>query len=206
MPTAAYVRVSSKGQSVAMQRDAIERAARARGARVNVWFAEKVRGAGVARPQLEELRQAAQRGDFDRLFVYRLDRLSRGGIRETLGILDELRVHGCKVETVADGFSLDGPAADVVLAVLAWAAQMERAAIGERIAAARVRVEAAGGSWGRPKRVDDETQAKVRTLSKSRTIREIAVALKIPKSTVGAILSEKGAYKRPRAKHLKHRA
>ncbi len=207
MATAAYLRVSTKGQSLAMQRDAIQRAAQARGTPIDVWFSEKVGGgADAVRIQLTALRASVQLGTFDRLFVYRLDRLSRGGIRSTLAILDELKANGCRVESVADGFSLEGPASEVVLAVLAWAAQMERAAIGERIAAARTRVEASGGSWGRPRRVDDDTVAKVRALSQSRTVRQIAVALKIPKSTVGAILSEKGAYKRPRAKALKPRA
>jgi DNA invertase Pin-like site-specific DNA recombinase len=132
------------------------------------------------------------------VYVYRLDRLSRGGIRETLSIVEELRANGCKIETVADGFSLEGPVADVVLAVLAWAAQMERSAIGERIASARQRVEAAGGSWGRPRRILDAQvirNIKTRHRSFGQSIREIAIALKIPKSTVGSVLSEKGAYK-----------
>jgi len=189
-----------------MQRDAIERAALARGASIDVWFAEKVGGAAAVRPQLTALRASVQLGTFERVFVYRLDRLSRGGIRETLSIVEEFKANGCKIETVADGFPVEGPGADVVLAVLAWAAQMERAAIGERVAAARVKVEASGGTWGRPRRVDDATAAKVRTLSKSRTVREIAIALKIPKSTVCDVLSEKGAYKRARAKALKPKA
>lgn len=50
--------------------------------------------------------------------------------------------HGCELASVADGFGLDGPAAEVGLAVMAWAAKMERLAINERISAARERVEA----------------------------------------------------------------
>jgi DNA invertase Pin-like site-specific DNA recombinase len=188
-----------------MQRDAIERAAQARGAVIDTWFAEKVGGAAPGRPQLEALRKSVQAGFYERVFVYRLDRLSRAGIRETMAIVEEFKAHGCRVETVADGFSLEGPAAQIVLAVLAWAAQMERIAIGERISSARVRIEASGGAWGRPKRVDDRTAGKVRTLAKTRTVREIAIALKIPKSTVGAIVSEKGAYARPLARLAKTR-
>lgn len=205
MPIAAYVRVSSKSQNLAMQRDAIERAAQARGAVIDTWFAEKAGGAAPGRPQLEALRKGVQAGFYDRVFVYRLDRLSRAGIRETMAIVEEFSAHGCRVETVADGFSLEGPAAQIVMAVLAWAAQMERIAIGERISSARVRIEAAGGAWGRPKRVDERTVGRVRSLAKTRTVREIAVALKIPKSTVGAIVSEKGAYQRPRARLAKNR-
>lgn len=41
LATAAYVRVSSKAQTLAMQRDAIEREARARGDRITTWYCEK---------------------------------------------------------------------------------------------------------------------------------------------------------------------
>jgi DNA invertase Pin-like site-specific DNA recombinase len=41
---------------------------------------------------------------------------------------------------------------------MAWAAKMERTAINDRISAARERVEAEGGRWGRPSRVDRKTR------------------------------------------------
>jgi DNA invertase Pin-like site-specific DNA recombinase len=187
-----------------MQRDAIERAARARGARIDVWFSEKVGGAAASRPELEWLRHAVQAGEFSRVFVYRLDRLSRGGIRDTLAIVDEFKRHGCKIETIADGFALDGAGSEVVLAVLAWAAQMERAAIGERIAAARVRVEAKGKTWGRPARLNSAQVAELRKLAKNgRSVRQLAVAFKIPKSTVGRAVSQNGGAKPGLAKAQK---
>lgn len=113
-----------------------------------------------------------------------------------LTVLEELRGAGCKVVSVADGFDLEGPFREVIAAVMAWVAQMEGFARGERVAAARVRVEAAGGNWGRPARASDELAERVREMKsrKKMTIRKIAIALKIPKSTVGVILSRKGAY------------
>lgn len=194
----AYLRVSSKGQSLDTQCDAVTRAAKARGLRIGVWYREKMGGAGAARPELERLRADARSGKLSRLFVFRIDRLSRGGIRATLTILEELKAHGVDVETIADGFSLGGPAGDVVVAVLAWAAQMERGAIGERISAARTRIVASGGAWGRPARVNDIEQARIRKLHREgRSIRSIAMALKIPRATVGKVLSRKGAYAGP---------
>lgn len=96
--------------------------------------------------------------------------------------------------SVSDGFALDGPAAEVVLAVMAWAAKMERLAINERIAAARERVEAEGGRWGRPRRLDERLRAQIVELKAAgKTIREIAVAMKVPKSTVARALSQKPA-------------
>jgi DNA invertase Pin-like site-specific DNA recombinase len=64
-------------------------------------------------------------------------------------VIEERRGHNCELVTVADGFDLSGPAAEVVLAVMAWAAKMERLAINERIAAARVHLEQEGRSWCR---------------------------------------------------------
>jgi DNA invertase Pin-like site-specific DNA recombinase len=63
-------------------------------------------------------------------------------------------------------------AAAVVIAVVAWAAQMERQALGERISAARARVEAKGGRWGRPSRVSDDHVRTMRArYEKGATIR-----------------------------------
>ena len=203
----AYVRVSSRSQDLSTQRNAIERAARARGDRVGRWYAEKLSASKICRPALDRLRVDARGGRIKRLYVYRLDRLSRSGIRETLTLVNELQAHGVDVQTVADGFSFGGPAGDVVLAVLAWAAQMERLAIGERIAAARVRVEASGGSWGRPRRVDDAGAARVRHFNKTTCAsnREISMSLKIRRGTIGNILAKKGAYKTAPPKPTKKR-
>lgn len=166
--------------------------------RVAVWYREKLGGAAADRPELERLREDARAGKLTHLFVYRLDRLTRRGIRDTLALLDELQSHGVRVETIADGFSLDGPARDVVVSVLAWAAQMERAAIGERIAAARVRVEASGGAWGRRARCDEILQARIRKLKRQgRSVRAIAMAVKVPHATVANVLSKKGVYGTP---------
>jgi len=186
MDAVAYVRVSSKAQTHAMQKAALEQAAKARGDTIATWYSDKLTGATMARPGLERLRADARAGKVRRAYVYRLDRLTRSGIRDTLEVIDELRAHGCEVRTVSDGFDLNGPAAEVVLAVLSWAAKMERIAINERIAAARARVEAEGGRWGRP-RVMDERQVKraAALRRKGRSVRAIAAELGIPPATVG---------------------
>jgi DNA invertase Pin-like site-specific DNA recombinase len=107
-------------------------------------------------------------------------------------VVEELRRHGVQLISVSDGFDLEGPAAEIVLAVMAWASKMERVAINERISAARERVEAEGRSWGRPRRLDEAAVARARALrAEGRTLREIAVAMKVPKSTLDLALSNK---------------
>jgi DNA invertase Pin-like site-specific DNA recombinase len=61
-------------------------------------------------------------------------------------------------------FSLDGPAAEIILAVMTWAAKMERLTINERIAAARERLEAKGKQWGWPSRLSEATRTRIAEL------------------------------------------
>jgi len=186
----AYVRVSSASQTHASQVHAIKQAAAARGDTIGAWYGEKESGRKLARPELERLRADVRAGRVRRLYVYRLDRLTRSGIRDTLTVLEELERHGCTVRTVADGFDLEGPARDVVVAVMAWAAQMEREGIGERIRAARERMKAKGQGWGRPSRMTGaDRERAVRMRAAGRTIRQIAAALKVPRSTLARALS-----------------
>jgi DNA invertase Pin-like site-specific DNA recombinase len=190
IPIAAYVRVSSKAQDYASQRAAIERAAAARGDRVGAWYAEKKSARTISRPELVRLREDARAGKVTRLYLFRLDRLARSGIRDTFEVVEELRGHGVKIVTIADGFDLDGPAAEVVLAVLAWAAKMERLAINERISAARDRLAADGRAWGRPRRLNpNELSVIAADRRAGKTIRDIATARKIPRSTIARALA-----------------
>jgi DNA invertase Pin-like site-specific DNA recombinase len=189
-----YLRVSSKSQTAAMQRDAIERAASARGDVVGDWYEDRFTGGGRHPPELVRLLERARLGELARLYVYRLDRLGRRGIRDLLGIVQELEHAGVELVTVADGFTFDAksPVHEVIMAVMAWAAQMERLAIGERIADARVRVEAKGGAWGRPRRMTPFQERQARELAgRNKTVREIAAALKVPRATIGRVLSQK---------------
>ena len=76
-------------------------------------------------------------------------------------MVEELRRHHCELVTVSDGFDLSGPAAEVVLAVMAWAAKIERLAINVRISAARTRLEAEGRAWGRPPRLSPLERTRI---------------------------------------------
>jgi DNA invertase Pin-like site-specific DNA recombinase len=166
------------------------RAAAARGDEIAEFFEEKRSGSSRERPELDRLRASVRAGAVVKLYVFRIDRLTRLGIRDTLGLLEEFRSAGARVESVADGFDLNGPAGEVIAAVMAWAAQMERAALGERISAARDRVEAEGGRWGRPKRVDPLTLAAARGMvAKGLSLRVVAARLRVPKATLQRALS-----------------
>jgi len=198
MSVVAYVRVSTKSQDGKTQRAAIERAARARGDKIAQWYFEKKGGETLDRAQLSQLRADAREAKFSKLYVYRLDRLSRGDIVDQIKIVNELVARHIRIVNVADPFGLDGPESEFLVAIFAWLGKKERQRIGENIAAARQRIEAAGGRWGRPARASREEQRKIHAFKKDGfTVREIAVKVKIPYGTVSKVLCRKGAYAEP---------
>jgi DNA invertase Pin-like site-specific DNA recombinase len=194
---AAYLRVSTEKQDVKTQRHAITRAATARGDRIRkaFWFEEKKSGGTIDRAALQKLRAAVRAGVVGRVYVFAIDRLGRSGIADVLRVVEEFRRHGAELVSISDPFDVSGPAADVVLAVLAWAAQMQRRKMLDLMRAARVRVEASGGRWGRPRRIDPTTLERARALQKKKkTLRQIAQSLKVPRSTLSDALSGRGHY------------
>ena len=189
------MRVSTQAQTFALQVDAITRCASARGNEITRWYEEKRSGKVLDRPKLAELLRDAQKGELVKLYVYKLDRLSRRGARDMLSIVETLRSCGCAVETVADGMILDGPMGDFYMCGLAVAAQIEGMNASERISAARESVEARGGRWGRPRRVDPGTVMRARMLvEEGLTLRTIAQQLRVPRATLHRALSQKGHY------------
>ncbi len=190
MLSAAYIRVSSRGQHYDLQLHAIDAQAKLRGDSPQL-FEEKRSGSQLARPQLDQLRLAVKSGQVKRLYVFRLDRLTRSGIRDTFELVEELRAHGCELITCSDGFDLSGPLAEPLIALMAWAARMENHARRERQAAARERVEAKGGEWGRPRRMTAAQLAKARAMrgeEPPKSLRAISVALKLPLATLARAL------------------
>jgi len=193
-----YIRVSSRAQDHATQRSAIERIAAARGDTIDDWRPEKRSAKTMAREVLQSTLADARAGRLRgrRLYLFRLDRLTRSGIADTLTTLDELRANGVEVVSVADGFDLAGPHAEVIVAVMAWAAKMERLATAERISAARERIEAEGGRWGRPCRLGREEIGRIDAMrAEGRSVRAIAVAMKVPRSTVARALTSSASRK-----------
>lgn len=188
-----YIRVSSPSQDYAYQRQAIDAAARARGERVEDWFADVASGSTMDRPALGHLWGALGGGAVRRVWVWRLDRLTRSGIGDTLASVERIRRGGAELVSVADQVALDGgPAAELVLAVLAWCAQMERTKIRENQDAARARLARDGRSWGRPPLPDPLIDAVAALRSQGCSVRQIAHRLKISKSAAHKLIQRLG--------------
>lgn len=191
-----YVRVSSRSQDDASQRSAILKAAEARGDTVVAWFAEKMSGKTLKRPELDRLRADVRAGIVRRVYVFKLDRLTRSGVADTYAVIAEARRANCTVIAVADNLVVrpdsDDLTSEVLTFALSLAARIERTAINDRISAARSRVEAEGGHWGRPLRMTAEQLRRARELEAAgKSVRDIAQRVGVPRSTIHAALSRK---------------
>lgn len=193
---AAYLRVSTPQQSEALQREAIQRAAAARGEPIDLWFAEKVGGKATERPELDAVRALARRGELSTLWVFRLDRLARGALF-LLNVVQELRKHGVKLVSVSESVDFDGPWGVPILAVLGTAAEIELEALRDRTGAAKRKAEAAGKRWGRPPAdlTGVQGQLLIQLVDSGLTLREAAKQAGLSKSTAQRILSKVGQEK-----------
>jgi DNA invertase Pin-like site-specific DNA recombinase len=191
---AGYIRVSTASQDHAYQRSAIEAAARARGDRVDEWYADVASGGTLERPEFRRLQAALDARRVSRVWVWRLDRLTRTGIGDTLECVDHVRRSGAELVSVADAIALDGgPTGDLVLAVLAWCAQLERTKVHENQAAARARMALEGRAWGRPPLPAPVRDAVARHAAEGMSRRAIARTLHVSKSFVDRVLRGNGS-------------
>lgn len=173
-----YARVSTAGQDVAMQTDALSGAGCAR-----VWV-EHVTGAGVPRPELAAVLEYARPGDT--LVVWRLDRLGRS-LRELVDLVEQLRRREVALRSLRDGITTEtkSAAGRLQLHLFAALAEHERDLIQERTAAGLASAAQRGRRGGRPAVM---TPAKLNAARRMRdagdSLAAIAAALDVAKTTV----------------------
>lgn len=137
-----YARVSSTGQSLAAQKDALVKAG------CEKLFLEKQSGAQARnRPQLQAALQYIREGDA--LVITKLDRLARSA-GDLHRIAEQLRDEGADLK-VLDQSEIDttNKYGKVVFSILGAVAELERDLILERTAEGRARAKAAGKHMGR---------------------------------------------------------
>jgi DNA invertase Pin-like site-specific DNA recombinase len=150
-------------------------------------FHDAKSGKSLDRPGLKRMLGAASRREFDVLVFWSLDRLSRSGVGDVLNLLKQLSGWGVAYRSMQE-YYLDslGPFGDVVVALLATIAKMEREKIRERTLAGLARARKQGRIGGRPKAEDDaklvQTVQRLRAAGKS--IRQIAAEADISTNTV----------------------
>jgi DNA invertase Pin-like site-specific DNA recombinase len=185
---AIYPRVSTKRQDLASQLPDLERWAAAQGEQV-VWYRDKFTGKSMERPGWQKLYAAIERGEVDKVVVWRLDRLGRtaAGLTKLFADLQERKIG---LVSLKDGIDLSTAAGRMLANVLASIAQFETEVRAERVLAGQAAAKAAGKSIGGRKvgtrvRLTEEKERAVRRLHKSGTsVSEIARTLQLSRPTV----------------------
>ena len=149
---ALYVRVSTDKQTVENQIAALGKVAAARGWQIAETFSD----AGISgakgrkdRPGLDELLKQAQRGRFDVVMAWAIDRLGRSLV-DLLHTIESLKA--CGVDLYLDQQSIDTttPAGKLMLQMCGAFAEFERSMLQARIAAGLRRAVANGAKLGGP--------------------------------------------------------
>ena len=129
--------------------------------------------------QFDAMMLGASQRQFDVLLFWKLDRLSREGVRKTLSYLSQLDSYAVAWRSFTEPyFDSCGIMRDAVISIMATLAQQERLNISERTRAGLRRVKAQGIVLGRPRAAVDVAKVRSRH-SKGESLREIARSLKV---------------------------
>ena len=190
---AIYLRVSTDGQTHENQRPALEQLAAARGLPLVATYAENA-SAAHRRPEFDRMMTDARRGAFGVLLVWSLDRFGRsmaGNVSDTLA-LDRAGVE--LISLREPWLDMGGPVRDLLLAIFSWMAEQELHRLVERTCAglerARLRGTKSGKPIGRPRRLRRvELESALTMHATGRSVRAIADAMEVPRSTVARALA-----------------
>lgn len=148
-----YARVSTQGQQVDLQLDALEKAG------CELIFRETVSGAKADRPELAKLRAMLRQGDI--VCIYKLDRLGRS-MKHLLELVDEFQQKGVGLVSLTDSIDSSTAQGRLILNLFASLAEFERDLIRERTQAGLVSARARGRQGGRRKGLSPEGEKNAR--------------------------------------------
>jgi DNA invertase Pin-like site-specific DNA recombinase len=182
-----YSRVSTPGQDVALQLDALAAAGCYR------TFTDVASGARSDRPQLAAVLDQLRPGDS--LVVWRLDRLGRS-VKDLITVVVDLRDRGIGFVSLTEGIDTTTASGRFQLVLMAGLAEMERELVRERTMAGLASARRRGRVGGRPRRM---SPAKLRLATAMRgtdppeSYAAIAHELGLSKTTVRRHLTETAA-------------
>ena len=175
-----YARVSTDGQTLEAQIDALKAAGAER------IFQEKISGAATDRPQLAKL--IANLGTGDVVLVTRLDRFARS-TRDLLNALARVTSAGAAFRSLADTWAdTTTPHGRLMLTVLGGLAEFERELIQARTSEGRTRALARGVRMGRPPALDHHQRREaLARVAAGEHVREVARSYAVSHSTISRL-------------------
>jgi DNA invertase Pin-like site-specific DNA recombinase len=182
-----YVRVSEESENPENQKYAIYEWASKKGYQVvDVFIDVGISGAlpPKERPGFKKLLEALP--NVDGVVVYALDRIARS-LEELYTTIKEVELMGKVVISVREEWleAIDPRVRGLILAILGWAAEIEREFIRERTKLALARLKARGKKLGRPKKVNDAICLEaIKYVDRGYTLKDAAKLLGISYSTL----------------------
>jgi DNA invertase Pin-like site-specific DNA recombinase len=142
------------GRLPAFERVDLRQLAAQRGYQIVQEYTDRISGAKVRRPGLDELMRDARRGRFDIVLVSACVRIARS-TRHFLEVLDELNRLEVEFISFRENFDTGGPLGRAIIKIIASIAELERSLIVERVRASMRRARLEGQRIGRAPLVPD---------------------------------------------------
>jgi DNA invertase Pin-like site-specific DNA recombinase len=175
-----YARVSTDGQTLETQQEALRQAGAAR------VFAEKQSGIKTDRRELARCMASLQPGDT--LLITKLDRLARS-TRDLLNTIDAIGKAGATFKSLSDPWAdTTTPQGKLMLTILGGLAEFERHLILSRTNEGRVRAKANGVKFGRhPKLTKHQREEARQRREAGETLTAIAQSYNVSHMTISRL-------------------
>ena len=176
-----YARVSTQGQTLDGQRDALTAAGAER------IFADTISGTARSRPELDRMLKELREGDV--VIVTKYDRLARS-LKDLLEIVDVLQARGAGFRSLGEDIDTTSPAGRLIFHVFASITQFERERIVERTQEGLEAARKRGRVGGRPPALTLAQKAEVRRMRdvEHRPIPEIASLFEVSDKTIRRVV------------------
>ncbi len=185
---AIYLRVSTGSQNTDSQVKAVKEYCKRRGWKDVQPYEDKISGARLTRPALDQMLKDVREGGIDAVVVYKLDRLGRS-LTQLAYFIQQLTNHGAALICTSQGIdtSESNPAGKLQMSVLMAVAEFEREIIQERVMDGLSAARAKGVKLGRPGKLAQHRKKVLALRKKGKSIRAIASELRLPVSSVGKL-------------------
>lgn len=180
-----YARISTKDgrQTLANQRQQLERYARKANWKVVRIIEEAESSTKKNRPGLEEIRRAAANREMDVLCVVDLSRLSRSGPTDVFQLIADLGRHKVDLWSINEPHFRTAGTGELFLAIVSYMAKYEREQISTRVKSGLRTAKANGKNLGRPRKIISlKTIEKMKAAGKS--LSQIAESTGCEKTTI----------------------
>jgi DNA invertase Pin-like site-specific DNA recombinase len=189
MKTAIYTRVSKSdgSQDPENQLRELKTFCERQGWEVTEVYTDFASGSRNDRASFKRLMIDASKRKFDNVLFWAMDRFSREGIEATLSYIRQLDSYKVGFRSYQEPFfDSCGPFRDMLVAMFATFASLERAKISERTLSGLAKARSQGRVGGRPKAEESIALLKVFTRLKASglSVRKIAAEMRISPTTV----------------------